>query len=128
MTAEPRILRVGEEPPAMRPPGTEQPRGKPKGKATGERFKTLNTFVDFTATGLPRGALLVWLILFRDTRDGTARTSVADMARRAGCNRSTVIRSVRQLQQAGLLQVVHRGGLGHGPSRYRVRPLPKDGR
>jgi DNA-binding MarR family transcriptional regulator len=47
---------------------------------------------------LSRGELAVWLILYRDTkRDGTARTSLDDLARRGGMNRQTASRSVGRL-------------------------------
>jgi hypothetical protein len=106
-----------------RSPGTGS---KPKGK-TGERFAVLNSFVDFALAGLNRREIAVWLVLYRDTREGTARTSYDDLARRAGLARRNVGRALRRLELLGLLQVVHRGGLGRGPSRYRVRGLPKDG-
>ena len=125
------IIPVGQEPPPMEPatPRTRRPdagqQGKAKGKA-GERFAVLNRFVDFTLADLSRAEIAVWLILYRDTREGTARTAYDDLARRAGCNRRSVCRAVHRLETLGLLKIVHRGGLGRGPSRYRVRPLAKD--
>jgi hypothetical protein len=95
-------------------------------RETGERFAVLNTFVDFTLADLSRAEIAVWLILYRDTRDGTARTAYDDLARRAGCNRRNVGRAIRRLEQLGMLQIVHRGGLGRGVSRYRLRPLTRD--
>jgi DNA-binding transcriptional ArsR family regulator len=134
---QPRILAVGEEPPPMEEPKTAPPvtgqhrhqdrqGGRAKGKR-GERFVVLNAFVDFTLADLSRAEIAVWLILFRDTRDGTARTGYDDLARRAGLNRRNVGRALRSLERRGLVQVVHRGGLRRGASRYRVRGLPKDG-
>jgi hypothetical protein len=133
----PRIIRVGEELPPMEGPEPapssgphpRPPEGKPagaKGKAR-ERFAVLNAFVDFSLADLTRAELAVWLVLYRDTREGTARTSYEDLARRAGCNRRNVGRALRRLERRGLLNIVHRGGLGRGVSRYRVRGLPKDG-
>jgi predicted transcriptional regulator len=128
-TPRPCIIPVGEEPPPMDAspsvphPGRGKPKGKPAGAKSkaGERFGVLNAFVDFALAGLSRAEVAVWLILFRDTRDGTARTSYDDLARRAGCNRRNVGRAVRRLERRGLLKVVHRGGLRRGASRYRVR-------
>jgi len=133
----PRIIPVGQEPPPMEGPepapagnGRQRHRGGERGKAkgkTGERFAVLNGFVDFALADLSRGEIAVWLVLYRDTRDGTARTSYDDLARRTGLNRRNVGRAVRRLEGRGLVQVVYRGGLGRGVSRYRVRGLPKDG-
>jgi predicted transcriptional regulator len=130
---DPRIIPVGEELPPMEPrsdrsrkptPGKASgPKEKPGKRSAGERFRTLNTFVDFTLADLSRAEIAVWLILYRDTRDGTARTGIMDLARRAGCDRSTVFRALRRLERIGLVKIVHRGGLGKGVSRYRVRPL-----
>lgn len=125
---EPRIIPVGGELPPMEPrsersrkptPGKAR---QPKGK-TGERFRVLNNFVDFTLAELSRAEIAVWLILYRDTRDGTARTGMAEIARRAGCTRRNVVRAVQRLEKLGLLKVVHRGGFRRGASRYRVKSL-----
>jgi hypothetical protein len=96
-----------------------------KGKP-GSRFAVLNAFVDFTLRGLSRAEMAVWLILYRDTREGLARTAVSDIARRAGCNRGTVFRAIGELKWRGLLTVLRRGGLGRGSSRYRVHALDRD--
>ncbi len=133
--ASPRIIPVGEEPPPMDGPAPSSngrhrhdkgELSQPKGK-TKERFAILNAFVDFALAGLSRAEIAVWLVLFRDTRDGTARTSYDDLAGRAGLNRRNVGRAVRRLEGRGLVKVVHRGGLARGVSRYRVQGLPKDG-
>jgi hypothetical protein len=97
-----------------------------KGKV-GERFRVLNSFVDFALAELTRAEIAVWLVLYRDTRDRTARTSYDDLARRTGLNRRSVGRAVGALVTRRLLKVVHRGGLRRGASRYRVRGLPRDG-
>lgn len=136
MTAH--VIPVGGEPPPLEGPKSapsgdgwhrqQSKNGKSaKGKTAGERFRVLNTFVDFSLAGLSRAEIAVWLVLYRDTREGTARTSYDDIARRAGCDRRNVGRAVRRLEQVGLLKVVHRGGLRRGVSRYRVRPLVRDG-
>lgn len=92
----------------------------------GDRFGSLNRFTDFTAGSLNRGELLTWLVLFRDTRNGTAETSQTDVARRAGVDVRTVKRAVDSLCRRGLLTVVFRGNLHRGPSIYRVHSLEKD--
>lgn len=134
---DPRIIPVGSELPPLEPhsertrkpnPGkASKPKGKTGKRTAGERFRILNSFIDFTLAELTRAEIAFWLILYRDAREGIARTSYDDLARRAGCNRRNVGRAVRRLQQLDLLQVVHQGSLREGPSRYRVRPLAKDG-
>ena len=134
MNAQPRILRVGEEPPPMHQPepppvGGLKPTkaGKPKQKPSSRgRFQCINAFLDVTMANLDRAALAVWLLLWRDTKpDGLARTSQADLAWRAGCDPRTVRRALDSLQQAGLVTVVRQGGLNRRSSIYRVGPLSK---
>lgn len=104
------------------PTNTKKAKGKPARRNTADRFAVLNTFADFTLRNLNRAEIAVWLLLWRDTRNGTARTSQADLARRAGVNLSTVKRAVARLEKCGLLTVVFRGDLWRGPSRYAVHP------
>lgn len=98
-------------------PGSSKPKQR---RATGDRFAVLNSFVDVSLCGLRRPEIAVWLILFRDTRNGTARTGQADIARRAGISPRTVRRSIGRLKAAGLLRIVKRGGPNAGPSIYAV--------
>ena len=111
-------------------PDTNEQR-KPKRKSrhgkAANRFDVLNNFVDFTICELPRGCVTVWFVLYRDTKDGTARTSQADISRRAGMSVRGVRDATRRLESRGLLKTVYRGGLNRGPSRYRVIPLTQEG-
>ena len=108
---------------------TTRPAGRKGGRANTRRsrrhsgrFAVLNGFVDGVMGTLPRAAALSWLCLYRDTKpDGLARTAVADLARRVGVDRSTVLRALPLLVERGLLEVVRRGGLGRGVSVYRVK-------
>jgi hypothetical protein len=137
MTAEPRILRVGEEPPPLDSEasserrkqgarrGTSIPREKRQAR---DRFRTINAFLDATARVLPPSASLVWLLLWRDVKpDGLARTSQADLARRSGLCLRTVKMAVKTLGAKGLLVAVSRGDLRRGPSAYRLFPVAKGG-
>ena len=91
------------------------------------RFELLNAFVDSGMAELRRGELAVWLTLYRETkRDGTARTSLSDIARRGGMDRQTASRAVGRLARRKMLQVLRRGGLNEGPSSYRVFPFSMD--
>ena len=104
----------------------------PAGRKTSKRqsrlrFETLNAFVDSGMADLSRGELAVWLILYRDAkRDGTARASLDDLARRGGMDRQTASRAVGRLARRKMLQVIRRGGLNRGPSAYRVFPYPME--
>ena len=99
---------------------------KPKRtKQTAERFGTINAFVDFTLGSLSRNETTVWLILWRDERNGTSRTSQADLARRSGVTRRTVVRVLDRLESKHLLRRIRRGGLNRGLSVYRVLPVAK---
>ncbi len=106
--------------------GEDKAKGKATRRRTGDRFATLNAFVDFTLRDLTRNELAVWLLLWRDTKTGTARTGQADLARRAGISDRTVRRAIESLRRRGLLKVTYRGGIGRGASVYHVRPLPPD--
>ena len=99
---------------------------KPKRtKQTAERFGTINAFVDFTLGSLTRNEAAIWLILWRDERNGTSRTSQADLARRAGVTRRTVVMVLERLESKRLLLRIRRGGLNRGLSVYRVLPVAK---
>ena len=128
---EPRILPGCEVLPPMNPPTPTRESSKaekPKRtKATAGRFAVLNAFADFTLRTLDRTGIAVWLLLWRDTKaDGLAKTSQADLARRAGISDRTARRAIDRLQRAGLLSVVHRGGLRRGISTYRIHPLTRE--
>lgn len=98
----------------------EKPKSKPKAKG---RFPALNTFIDSTMSKLTRADIVVWLVLFRDSKDGKARTGLNDIARRGGLSVRAVVTAVKKLELAGLLKVIDRGGLNRGPSTYQVRPI-----
>jgi DNA-binding MarR family transcriptional regulator len=102
-------------------------RRKTSRRASRLRFEMLNAFVDSGMADLSGAELAVWLILYRDAkRDGTARASLDDLARRGGMNRQTVSRAVGRLARRKMLLVIRRGGLNCGPSTYRVFPFPME--
>jgi hypothetical protein len=107
--------------PAMERPARRTAQSGKRFKESKQRWETLNSFVDFTLQHLTGAERDVWMILYRDTKDGVARTAQTDIARRAGVR--TVRRAVDGLQRRGLLSVVYRGSLRHGPSSYRVHAL-----
>jgi hypothetical protein len=102
----------------------KHPRTAGKGsRRGGRRFVMMNTFVDCTLATLPRTDALVWLVLFRDAHGGTAKSAQAYIAERAGVCVRTVKTAIKRLARAGLLDVLHRGGLHRGLSIYRIRSL-----
>ena len=121
----PRLPGCSVLPPMNPRPATanNSPKDKPKKRATGERFSTINAFVDCSLAELSRSEALTWLVLWRDTKDGTVRTSIADVARRIGASRRAVIDAVAKLRKRKLLTLVFRGGINRGVSIYRVHPL-----
>ena len=99
---------------------------EPKRKAAADRFGVLNAFVDCSLAGLSRSEIAVWLVLYRDTRDGTVRGSQANIAKRAGLTVRGTQKALNKLTAAGLVRVVYRGGLNKGASRYRVEPMGRN--
>jgi biotin operon repressor len=90
------------------------------------RWRMLNEFIDAGGADLRPNDWRVWMVLFRDAKGDTARTSQKYVAKRLNLDRKTVGRAVKRLQAAGLLDVLHRGGFRRGPSTYRLRPTPAD--
>ena len=123
----PRLPGCSVLPPMNPRPATanNSPQDKPKKRATGERFSTINSFVDCSLAELSRSEALTWFVLWRDTKDGTVRTSAADIARRIGCSRRAVTDALSGLRQRGLLTLIYRGGMNQGVSVHRVQPLAK---
>jgi hypothetical protein len=104
---------------------TSKAKGKPGRRNTADRFAVLNAFVDAGMVGLSRVEALTWLVLYRDTRNGTASTSEENIGKRIGCSKRAVVDAVGRLRRRGLLVQVFKGGINRGPSRYRVVPIPK---
>jgi len=105
-----------------KPKQTEVVGRKTKHRQKG-RFQVLNNFADFTLRGLSRSEMAVWLVLYRDSRGGVARTSQGDIAKRSGVSVSTVKRANMRLKGKGLISIAHQGGLNRGVSSYRVHPM-----
>ena len=123
MSPEGRILPGCSVLPAVDDEPARQAKSKKKRDATG-RFGVLNTFVDRTLRELDGTAAIVWLILYRDTKDDLACASQSDIATRAGFSPRTVRRALGRLKKLGLLTVVRRGGAGRLPSLYRLAAVP----
>ena len=122
----PRVLPGASVLPSMEAPEPQPSKGTSKNKRySGDRFSVVNNFVDSSMAGLTKSELATWVILWRDTRNGIARTSQADIARRAGLSKRSIHSAIKGLVKAGLLKIVHKGSLNSGPSCYRVMPQRK---
>ena len=102
-----------------------QPKSHAEAKTTSNRFAELNSFVDRSMVGLTRVELATWLVLWRDTRNGTVRTSVSDVARRAGATRRAATDAMAKLRKRRLLTVITPGGMNRGASVQKVHSLPQ---
>lgn len=96
-----------------------------KKRGAAGRFGAINRFIDETMRSLPATAALVWLVLWRDERGGTVTASYGSLRERTGRSRRAVAYALDQLEAAGLLKVVRRGGPGAGPNVYRLYSVPR---
>lgn len=85
-----------------------------------DRFESVNAFVDVALRHLGGADAKVWLVVWRDVRQGVASVSNKELGLRSGHDERTVRRSVRRLVDSGWLEVVKRGGINRGASVYRV--------
>lgn len=88
---------------------------------TGDRFRTLNAFVDATMRELTPSEKIVWFVLFREVRNGVASVAQDDIATRSGLTQPTVSLAIQRLIGRGLVRVVRQGGFRRGQSTYVVR-------
>ncbi len=102
-----------------KPAATKPAATKPAPAGAG-RWQTYNEFVDVTMRELSEAELRVWLILFRDVRDGLARAGMSDIARRAGLSRRGVVKAVGGLKKRRLIEVASRGSVNGSTNAYRV--------
>lgn len=110
------VLPALEPEPLRRPPSIPLSR---KRRKPSERFRILNAFVDYHIKHLSRKEIAVWMVLYRDCRDGTACTSQGKIAFCGGMCPRSVRNAISALTKRGLLEIVYQGGLNRGPSIYR---------
>lgn len=108
-------------------PPRDAPKRKPKPKDNAGRFEILNGFVDCQLAECTGAEIAVWLVLFRDTRNGKACTAQSWIAKRAGVNVRTVRTALGKLKRRGLVEVVKKGGPSAGLAIYRVHGTPREG-
>jgi len=98
---------------------TANPASKQRGQ--GDRWATLNTFVDGVMGRCTEAELRVWLVLYREVKPGgQARVGMTDIARRTGMTRRGVVNAVNGLKRRGLIEVVTRGSINGSPNSYRL--------
>ena len=91
-----------------------------RSKKSQERFEILNRFIDDVMASLKPSQVKVWLCLYRDSRDGIAKSAQTYIAKRCGLKRPTVSTTITELEELGLVQTVYQGGVNRGFSWYRV--------
>jgi hypothetical protein len=128
----PRRESIGENAAQIAPtvqsrPAGAIPRNQPSRPRRRRRWNAFNTFVDCSLRSLTRAEIVVWAILFRDTKDelGEVHTSQTDIATRGGLSRRAVVDAIKGLREKELLEIVRQGGMRRGMSSYRVRPLDR---
>lgn len=99
---------------------------KSKGHASdAPRWRTLNTFVDVVARHLSPVEIAVWMVLFRDCRGDTVKASQRNLAERSGAGERSVVRAMRRLRDAGLVEVVKASKSKGEASLYRLESMPE---
>ncbi len=98
-----------------------EPQPKPR---NGDRWASLNSFVDVIAPRLTLPERAVWLVMFRYTRGGICETSERLIATQANIDKATAGRALRQLVRLGLVWPVFKSASKGTPSRYGVHPRP----
>ncbi len=112
---------------AARPKRPKRSRSNARAGAVRQRFALLNAFLDLALPHLTRAEAAAWLLLYRHAKpDGIATASVADLARRTGCDESAIRRALKRLRENGLVERIKRGSLAGGPSVWRLT-TPKGG-
>lgn len=89
--------------------------------AKGDRWAMLNSVADVAIRDLTGAETKIWLILFRDVRNGLARTSMADIARRAGLEPRSAKRAMRSLEARRLVKIVAHGTIDGKPNTYQLK-------
>jgi len=89
------------------------------------RWRTINTFVDLIARHMSPVEIAVWIVLFRDCRDGTVKASQRNLASRSGASERSVVRAMRRLRDTGLVEVVKASKSKGEASIYHLEARPE---
>ncbi len=102
--------------------GTAKPASKQRGQ--GDRWATLNTFVDVIAPRLTLVERAVWLVMFRYARVGICETSERAIATQARIDKASAGKALRRLVELGLVWPVFKSRSKGTASRYGMHPRP----
>lgn len=93
-----------------------------------KKIKLLNRFVDETLIGLEPFTGLLWVVLYREAKNGIAEISHSQLAKIMGVSDRTVCRHIEVLIANRLLRKLKTGGYGRGCNKYQlgIASLPKD--
>lgn len=93
-----------------------------------KKIKLLNRFVDETLVGLDPSTALLWVVLYREARNGIAEISHGQLAKIMGVSDRTICRHIDVLIANKLLRKLKTGGYGRGCNKYQlgISSLPKD--
>lgn len=93
-----------------------------------KKLKLFNRFVDEALIGLEHLTALLWLVLYREARNGIAEISHGQLAKIMNVSDRTICRHIDVLIANQLLRKLKTGGYGRGCNRYQlgITSLPKD--
>ena len=93
-----------------------------------KKIKLFNRFVDETLKGLEHSTALLWVVLYREARNGIAEISHGQLAKIMGVSGRTICRHIDVLIANKLLRKLKTGGYGRGCNKYQlgITSLPKD--
>jgi len=93
-------------------------------EASKNRWQTLNQFVDLVAPVIAKNEVLVWLLLFRHSRNGTVETSERRIAAALRLTRTSAGRALRGLTAGGFVWPIYRSTSKGACSKYGLHPNP----
>ncbi len=93
-----------------------------------KKIKLLNRFVDETLIGLEPFTALLWVVFYREAKDGIVQISHGQLAKIMGVSDRTICRHIEVLILNKLLRKLKTGGYGRGCNKYQlgIKLLPKD--
>jgi hypothetical protein len=122
-----RARRMADCPPADSQAKAGQPTASASDKPQprkGDRWATLNTFVDVIAPRLTLAERAVWLVMFRYSRSGVCDTSERAIATQAAIDKASAGRALRRLVELRLVWPVFKSNRKGTSSRYGIHPRP----